>query len=250
MAKESYTEGPDQNRADSSPVLVPPSKGVVDFPKDMGNMASEPTNKVFSILDLAPLAHVHDRVYRNIGYGLERRQCEETPGQGARWEMPLGPFMKVDILLMTCKTMREWSDYDSFALLFQYQNSDECDLRVTLQHPIRDRVVTGVWRPKYFCTKTGICYPGFGDYDTNSVAPECYSAALRERIECQWLNENRPQHIHTHDPGENTDPSFLTRRQRKKLLKKRMAYLWKVMAQCQLAGPVGKSGLKSVPLRK
>ena len=49
--------------------------------------------------------------------------------------------------------MRDWSDYDSFALLFQHQNSDECDLRVTLQHPIRERVRTGVWIPKYFCTK-------------------------------------------------------------------------------------------------
>ena len=247
MAKESYTEGPDQNRADSSPVLVPPSKEMVDLPKDMGNMASEPTNKVFSILDLAPLTQVHDKVYRCIGYGLERRQCGETPEQDAQWEMPLGPYMNVDLMLMTCKTMREWSDYDNFALLFQHQNSDECGVRVTLQHSIRDRVVTGFWRPKYFCTRTGLCYPGSCDHYTQGVAPNLDAAALRERIECQWLNENRSpldgqRHcalIHTNTyPGRDTDSSFPARRQQKKLLKKRMAYLRKFITFDQLVLPV------------
>ena len=157
MAKESYTKWPDQDCADSSPVLVPPSEGQVELPGNRRSMASEPTrvevdvsagdqgkgvsytedlpplhtNKVFSILDLTGLMIVHDLLFRYIGYGIEEHKCNEIIGQDACWKMTLGPYQMVDIPLMTCRTMQEWSRWISYV---QFCQRKGC--KAALRYPV------------------------------------------------------------------------------------------------------------------
>ena len=140
MSKRSYTKWPDQNCADTSPFLVPPSEGQVKLPGNRRSMASEPTcvevdvsaggqgkpllytedlpplhaNKVFGILDLTGIMIVHDLLFHCIGYGIAEHKCDEISGQDAFWKMTLGPYLMVDIPLMTWPCMNGVAGFHMF----------------------------------------------------------------------------------------------------------------------------------------
>ena len=235
MSKRSYTKWPDQNCADTSPFLVPPSEGQVKLPGNRRSMASEPTcvevdvsaggqgkpllytedlpplhaNKVFGILDLTGIMIVHDLLFHCIGYGIAEHKCDEISGQDAFWKMTLGPYLMVDIPLMTCRAMHEWSRWISYV---QFCQRKGC--KTALRYPVsrkRRKRYRVIKKPKDWPNEEildmlganlvdrseGVVRDNHTPYDGQVDAPTSFGFDMRRRGDVSPLQAKRSGAVHT-----------------------------------------------------